>query len=50
MPNGGEGTERAYALRFGWRSAYAQKLDLRRKVAICGDINIAPEAREYGQA
>jgi len=53
VPNGGDvGSEKwAYKLAFLKRlGAYAQKrLDLQAKVAICGDLNIAPEARDVAK-
>jgi len=52
VPNGGEvGTDK-WAYKHSWLKrlrAYAQKLDLTRRVAICGDINIAPEARDVAK-
>ncbi len=53
VPNGGDvGSEKwAYKLSFLKRlQAYAfSQLDLQAKVAICGDINIAPEARDVAR-
>jgi len=52
VPNGGDvGTDK-WAYKHSWLKrlqAYAGRLDLTRKVAICGDINIAPEARDVAK-
>lgn len=52
VPNGGDvGTEK-WAYKHSWLkrlSAYASRLDLKGRVAICGDINIAPEARDVAK-
>ena len=53
VPNGGDvGTEK-WAYKHSWLKrlrAYASKhLDLQGKVAICGDINIAPETRDVAK-
>ena len=52
VPNGGDvGTDK-WAYKHAWLKrlqAYAGRFDLTRKVAICGDINIAPEARDVAK-
>ena len=52
VPNGGEvGTEK-WAYKHSWLkrlAVYASRLDLKTRVAICGDINIAPEARDVAR-
>lgn len=52
VPNGGDvGTEK-WAYKHSWLkrlSAYVARLDLKSRVAICGDINIAPEARDVAK-
>jgi exodeoxyribonuclease-3 len=53
VPNGGDvGTEK-WAYKLSWLKRlrrYAEtRLDLGTKVAICGDINIAPEARDVAK-
>jgi exodeoxyribonuclease-3 len=52
VPNGGDvGTEK-WAYKQSWLSrlaAWAGGLDLASRVAICGDINIAPEARDVAK-
>ena len=52
VPNGGDvGTEK-WAYKHSWLkrlAVYASRLDLKTRVAICGDINIAPEARDVAR-
>ena len=52
VPNGGDvGTEK-WTYKHTWLKrlrAYASRLDLDGRVAICGDINIAPEARDVAK-
>lgn len=53
VPNGGDvGTEK-WEYKISWlkrlRRYAATRLDLKTKVAICGDINIAPEARDVAK-
>lgn len=52
VPNGGDVGSEKWAYKHSWLkrlSAYATRLDLKGKVAICGDINIAPEARDVAK-
>jgi exodeoxyribonuclease-3 len=53
VPNGGEVGSEKWIYKQAWLKrlhAYAsEKLDLSGKVAICGDINIAPEARDVAR-
>lgn len=53
VPNGGEVGSEKWAYKQSWLTrlrAYASgRLDLAGKVAICGDINIAPEARDVAK-
>jgi exodeoxyribonuclease-3 len=53
VPNGGEVGSEKWAYKLNWLKrlrAYAtRRLDLTGKVAICGDINIAPEARDVAR-
>jgi exodeoxyribonuclease III len=53
VPNGGDVGSEKWAYKHSWLKrlqAYAgSRLDLGAKVAICGDINIAPEARDVAK-
>ena len=53
VPNGGEVGSEKWAYKASWLKrlhAYASnRLDLKGRVAICGDINIAPEARDVAK-
>ncbi len=53
VPNGGEVGSEKWAYKTGWlkrlQAFAASRLDLSARVAICGDINIAPEARDVAK-
>lgn len=53
VPNGGEVGSEKWAYKRSWLKrlrAYAgSRLDLRLKVAICGDLNVAPEPRDVAR-
>jgi len=53
VPNGGETGSEKWAYKHSWLKrlrAYAStRLDLQGRVAICGDINIAPEPRDVAK-
>ena len=53
VPNGGEVGSEKWAYKQSWlkrlRAYASSRLDLPGKVAICGDINIAPEARDVAK-
>lgn len=53
VPNGGEVGSEKWAYKTGWlkrlQAFTASRLDLSARVAICGDINIAPEARDVAK-
>lgn len=53
VPNGSEVGSEKWAYKATWlkrlQSFTASRLDLSTKVAICGDINIAPEARDVAK-
>ena len=53
VPNGGDVGSEKWAYKESWLKrlgAYVSKrLDLQGKVAVCGDINIAPEARDVAK-
>jgi exodeoxyribonuclease-3 len=53
VPNGGEVGSEKWAYKHAWLKrlrAYAgERLDLGGRVAICGDVNIAPEARDVAR-
>lgn len=53
VPNGGDVGSDKWAYKRSWLKrlrAYAgSRLDLRLKVAVCGDINVAPEARDVAK-
>jgi exodeoxyribonuclease-3 len=53
VPNGGEVGAEKWAYKQSWlkrlRAYAAKRLDLQGRVAICGDINIAPEARDVAR-
>lgn len=53
VPNGGDVGSEKWAYKQAWlkrlRAWAASRLDLSGRVAICGDINIAPEARDVAK-
>lgn len=53
VPNGGDVGSEKWAYKQSWlkrlRAYASSRLDLAGKVAICGDINIAPEARDVAK-
>ena len=53
VPNGGDVGSEKWAYKQSWlkrlRAYASSRLDLPGKVAICGDINIAPEARDVAK-